>query len=162
VGHRLERLNRHARMISWSIMPRIILGYGDYEGHTLPEVSEETLQGLARRYPLKVGGFDSSDGGSLLITVAIHEEIKRRLDGGEQTKSVPTLKELATKLVASGYRQLSKVHHPDRDGAPEAQRRLNKVREFLVDACDGIADENYDAIIIQEPGPQISDEDIPF
>lgn len=145
-------------------MVRIILGYGECEGHTLPELSNESLEALSRRFPLEHDKYDLSDGRTLLITIAIHEEIRRRDSGGQQKKRIPTLKELAMQLVTKGHHQLSKVHHPDRNGAAEAQRLLNEARDHLLNACRQIADDNDDAIIIsaQEEVAEVTDEDIPF
>jgi|SRR5690348_5450625 len=143
---------------------RVILGYGTYKGYSLKELPEGTLQELSRRFPLQADRYDHSDGTSLMVTVAIHEEIARRQLGGEKLKRIPTLKELASDLVTKGYHQLSKTHHPDRKGEPETQQRLNFVRQQLLEACNELADEIHDAIIIKEDeeDPVISDEDIPF
>jgi hypothetical protein len=144
---------------------RIILGYGEYEGYSLPEVPDTLLDTLSRRFPLQSDKYDPSDGYTLIKTVAIHEEIRRRAAGGERKKRVPTLKELASDLVTKGFHQLSKTYHPDRKGDPEAQRRLNQVRDRLQNVCEDIVDENHDAIIIHGPeenGPEVTDEDIPF
>jgi hypothetical protein len=144
-------------------MARILLGYGDFEGHGLSEVSDEILDELSRRFPLTVANYDYSDGKSLLITIAIHEEVhRRRRSGAGRAKRVSTRKEMAKELVASGYRNLSKTYHPDKDGTVEAQRMLVEVRDSLVKACEGIAEDNYDAIIIWAPDVEISDADIPF
>jgi hypothetical protein len=146
-------------------MRRIVVGYGDYKDYALAELPEEHLQELSRHYPLECEKYDPSDSRSLLITVAIHEEIQRRKSGGERKKRIPTLRELATQLVAKGFHQLTKQHHPDRNGTSEAQRRLNQVREHLMRACGQIAEEDQDAIIIHDPNetvPEVNDEDIPF
>jgi hypothetical protein len=88
---------------------RVILGYGTYKGYSLKELPEGTLQELSRRFPLQADRYDHSDGTSLMVTVAIHEEIARRQLGGEKLKRIPTLKELASDLVTKGYHQLSKT-----------------------------------------------------
>jgi hypothetical protein len=144
-------------------MPRIIVGYGEFKGCTLLEVSKEFLNDLSRRFPLESNRYDTSDGFALLITVAIREEIDRRDAGGRQKIRVPSLKEMATKLVGSGYRQLSKRYHPDLNGLPEEQLRLTQARDALVAACDNIVDEdNHGSIVISDPSDIIDDADIPF
>ncbi len=119
-------------MILWRIMPRVLVGYGGFEGHTLPEVTDAFLKELAERFPLKADGLESFDRDDLIIIVAVHEEIQRRAGGGQRKKRVPTSKDLALEIVKKGYHQVSKIHHPDRDGAQEAQQRLNFVRDALV------------------------------
>jgi hypothetical protein len=144
---------------------RIILGYGEFKGCSLTEIPAALLQILSQRFPLQSDKYDPSDGYSLIITVAIHEEIRRREAGGERKKRVPTLKELASDLVTKGFHHLSKTHHPDRKGDPEAQRRLNQARDRLLEVCQDMVDENQDAIIIQASdgaSREVSDEDIPF
>jgi hypothetical protein len=146
-------------------MTRIMMRYGEFAGSTLAEIPAEHLQELATRYPLESERYDPSDARSLLIVVAIHEEIRRRGSGGTRKTRIPSLRELANQLVSKGYHQLSKVHHPDRDGTSEAQRRLNQAKEQLLQSCLEIADDSEDAIVIEaaaEVGPEISDEDIPF
>jgi hypothetical protein len=144
---------------------RIILGYGECKGHSLPETPDALLRTLSQRFPLQFDKYDPSDGYTLIKVVAIYEEVRRRDVGGERNKRVPTLKELASDVVTKGYHQLSKTHHPDRKGDPEAQRRLNEARDRLIVACGDIVEEDEDAIIIEGPeenGPEVTDEDIPF
>jgi hypothetical protein len=144
-------------------MPRITLGYGMFKGHTIPEVPDDVLKELARRFPLAVDKYDYSDSRSLLITVAVHQEVRRRESGGECKKRIPTLKELATDIVRSGFRHLSKTYHPDRSGASEAQRLLTEARDRLLNICGEMQEEYSDGeIVIEGLGPEISDEDIPF
>jgi hypothetical protein len=144
-------------------MPRITLGYGTFSGHTIPEVPNDVLKELAQRFPLAVGNYDHSDSRLLLITVAVHEEVLRRQSGGEYKKRIPTLKEMATDIVRSGFRHLSKTYHPDRSGTIEAQRMLTEARDRLLNICGEIQEEHSgDDIVIEGLGPEISDEDIPF
>lgn len=143
-------------------MRRIVVGYGEFEGHSLPEVSLSALQELSRRYPLEAAKYDSSSGRRLLIAVAIHEEIRRRENGGKQEKKIPTSKELALELVRTGFRQLSKTHHPDRDGSADTQRRLNEMRDWLLNACSQIKEESEHLLVIESVEQEIADEDIPF
>jgi hypothetical protein len=143
-------------------MPHIILGYGDFSGHTIVELPKEVLKELSERFPLESEKYNLDDPQSLLFAVAIHEEIRRREAGGQIKKRIPTPRELAQQLVNQGFRQLSKVHHPDRNGASDAQRRLTEVRDRLIIACQDVPDEDCDALRIPPPAVEISDEDIPF
>jgi hypothetical protein len=141
---------------------RIVLGFGPFSGHTLAEVPDETLKELSRRFPLESDKCDLSEPHSLLFTVAIHEEIRRREAGGLRAKRIPTPRELASQMVAKGFQHLSKTHHPDRNGSSEAQVRLNNVRSLLLQACTEIPDDDQEALSIPAEGPELSDDDIPF
>jgi hypothetical protein len=129
------------------------------------ELPDETLRQLSESYPLKSDKYDSSDSRSMLITIAVHEELQRRATGGQAKKRIPALKELAAEIVKNGFRHLSKTHHPDKSGSAEAQRRLTEARDHLLNSCVNFQeDDDEDAIVIPFPdsGPEISDEDIPF
>lgn len=143
---------------------RIILGYGDFKGYSLGEIPESLLHKLSQRFALQSNKHDDSDRNTLLITIAVHEELSRRRAGGERKKRTPTLKELALNVVTKGYHQLSKTHHPDRNGDAETQRRLTEARDILARDCEDIVEEYEDAILIppEQEFSEISDEDIPF
>jgi hypothetical protein len=141
---------------------RIVLGFGPYKGHTIPEVPDATLKELSQRFPLQSTKFDLSEPQSLLFVIAIHEEVQRREAGGAPAKRIPTPRELACQMVAKGFQQLSKTHHPDQKGSQEAQVRLSEVRTFLLRACNEIPDDDEDALSIPSEQPEISDDDIPF
>lgn len=153
-------------------MATVIVGYGEFANHALTEVSDQFLSVLAERYPLDCRRYDASEGESLLITVAIHQEVQRRAVGGHQVKRVPTIRDLASAIVSSGFQQMSKVHHPDRSGQPEAQLRLTAARDQLRRACEEIVDEGQsEAIVIGPPQPPraappysspISEDAVPF
>ncbi|MGB7598870.1 MAG: hypothetical protein WBM24_01080 [Candidatus Sulfotelmatobacter sp.] len=144
----------------------VIVGYGKYRSYRLQEIPESLLSELGGRYRLSHEAVSDADEEDLQLTIAIHEEIQRRKDGGAIAPRRPTARELAVKLVSKGFQMLSKDHHPDRGGSNEAQRALNAVRDTLLEACDHIQETEVDgALEIPEPfaesGP-ITDEDIPF
>lgn len=151
-------------------MLRIVIAYGDYEGYLLGEVPAELLDDLEKRFPLDPDHHDDSDHTVLLVTVAIHWEIKRRAAGGKARRHVPSVKELASQVVNRGFRQLSKEHHPDRTGEKEAQTRLGEAKEQLLRFCSRIKEEfDQDVILVPPPGTSprrssigITDDDIPF
>jgi hypothetical protein len=159
-------------------MPRVILGYGEYNGYRLTELPTKTLEELAARYPLPIDEQGPSEYDDLLITVAVHGEMKRREAGGKQEQRVPTLRELAEEIVTSGYHQASKNHHPDAKGHHEAQVRLTQARDELRNACSNFADDSINegtTIIPAPPTPRrratvaaddfsqgITDDDVPF
>lgn len=156
-------------------MPRVILGYGEYNGYRLTELPTKVLEELAVRYPLRVGEQFSPEYDELLITVAVHAEMKRREAGGKPENRVPTLRELAEEIVTRGYQQASKHHHPDGKGHHEAQVSLTRARDELRTACSNIVDDSNDegtTIIPAPPTPQpraraapsggIGDDDVPF
>lgn len=51
------------------------------------------------------------------------------------------VRELAVKIISTGYRVLSVKLHPDKGGSDEAQRRLNAARKLLQDLIAARADE---------------------
>lgn len=143
----------------------VIVGYGNYKNYRIDQIPQAFLSDLAVRYKLSYQAHIESDYQGLQITIAVHEELQRRAAGGPVAPREPTAKELAAKLVAKGFQQLSKDHHPDRKGGNERiQKRLNAVREELLKACTQMDDEYplEGALIIPGPSPEISDEDIPF
>jgi hypothetical protein len=156
-------------------MAQITVAYGEYSGYLINEVSDEFLGLLSQRYPLKSAPYGASDGESLLITVAVHEELARRASGGRQSTHIPTVPELAAEVIMRGFRQLSKIHHPDQGGENEAQRRLIEARDCLNRVCENISgDPPTDVVWIPEPPQQakrtprpafvggITDDDVPF
>jgi len=156
-------------------MPRVIVGSGDYNGYRLAELPAKILEELGARYPLRFDGQFSPEYDKLLITVAVHGELRRREAGGKQEPRVPTLRELAEEIVTRGYQQASKHHHPDGQGHHEAQVRLTQARDELRNACTNLADDNPDEGTTIIPAPaaptpraraaaseDISDEDVPF
>jgi len=142
----------------------VIVGYGVYKNYRIDQIPTEFLSELATRYKLSHAANVGADYNDLQITIALHEELRRRQAGGLVTPREPTAKELAKKLVTKGYQQLSKEHHPDRKGGDGgAQKRLNAVREQLQEFCNGMEDEYpEEALVIQESPGIISDDDIPF
>jgi hypothetical protein len=97
--------------------------------------------------------------------VAIHQELQRRQAGGAQVKHRPTKKRLAEGIVTKGFHELSKIHHPDRNGDNETQQMLSSARDFLHKACKEIQEDYDEETILIEPqavGTEITDEDIPF
>jgi hypothetical protein len=154
-------------------MPRVIVGYGESNGYRLTELSPKILEELGRRYPLQFDEQFAPEYDELLITVAIHAEIRRRADGGKQEPRVPTLREVAEEIVTKGYQQASKHHHPDGKGHHEAQVRLTQARDELRNACSTFADDNNEEGTTIIPAPAapraraaasegISDDDVPF
>lgn len=154
-------------------MPRVLIGYGEYQGYRLAELPAKALDDLARRYPL-LGEQQGAEYEELLITVAVHAELQRRATGGTQERRVPTVRELAEEIVTKGYQQASKHHHPDGKGHHDAQVLLNQARDELRRAATNLADyrEDESATIIPAPvvpraraappSGGISDEDVPF
>jgi hypothetical protein len=156
-------------------MAQITVAYGEYSGYLITEVPDEFLDLLGRTYPLKCASYDASDGETLLITVAVHEELARRVSGGKQSAHIPTVPEFAVAVVKKGFWELSKIHHPDQRGENEAQRRLIEARDCLNRLCENITgDPPTDVVWIPEPSQQpkrtprpafvggITDDDVPF
>lgn len=145
---------------------KVLVGYGTYKNYSLQEIPNDFLSEIAKRYPLSLDAQKAADYRDLQLTVAIHEEVQRRKDGGSRLQRRPTARELAQKLVNKGFQSLSKDHHPDRGGDEETQKRLAVARRDLLEACERFEDiEMGDALTIPEPaayGPEITDEDIPF
>jgi hypothetical protein len=145
----------------------VVVGYGEFKDYRVPELPDSFLADLAIRFPLESNKHQSSSRRDLFITVAIHQELQRRRLGGAQAKHRPTKKRLAEDIITKGFHQLSKTHHPDRNGDGEIQKTLASARDFLNRACKEIQ-EDYDdeTILITElvtnDGAEITDEDIPF
>lgn len=115
----------------------------------------EFLDLLGQRYPLKSASYNASDGETLLITVAVHEDLARRTSRGKQSTHIPTVPEFAVEAVKKGFWQLSKIHHPDQRGENEAQRRLIEARDCLNRLCENITgDRPTDVVWIPEPPQQ--------
>ena len=146
----------------------VIIGYGKYRNHRIQEIPDSFLSELAERYRLSHEAQKDADSTELLLTIAVHEEVKRRRDGGPILPREPTAREMAIKLVSKGYEILSKDHHPDRTGGSNtAQTTLNEVRAALLRACEDIKENFEGALIVPEPRTAasfggITDEDIPF
>lgn len=146
-------------------MRRVIINYGEFKDFSLQEASDAFLKELAARYPLNIGEHSASDRAELLITIAVHEELKRREFGGVQVRRRPTKRELACEIVTKGFHQLSKTHHPDRHGDGETQKLLTLSRDFLHTACKEIEEEYEEGTIFINAvavSAEITDEDIPF
>jgi len=131
------------------------MGDGEYSGHRIPELPADFLTQLAKRYPLEASKCDLSDAFTLLITVAVHEEVARRASGGHAERHLPTVNEFATHIVNHGFRALSKIHHPDLKGDTDTQRRLNEARDLLLPMAENIdGDQHSEDIKIPSGGPE--------
>lgn len=138
----------------------VVVAYGEYKDYKLQELPDSFLEKLAIRFPLQLKQHQFSGRESLFITVAIHEELQRRQSGGAQTKHRPTKRRLAEEIITKGFHQLSKMHHPDRNGDNEIQQTLSSARDFLNVASKDIQEEYDEQTIFIEA--EITDEDIPF
>jgi len=160
-------------------MPHVIVGYGQFRGYRLAELPEAVLHELAARYPVEVDNQFRPDYDDLYITLAIQAEILRRTRGGAQEKRIPSLRELALEIVATGYQQASKTYHPDGKGHHEAQLRLTQARDQLREHASNLPDEGDDQDVTAIPAPAapptkrarpaqndfeegITDDDVPF
>jgi hypothetical protein len=161
-------------------MRRILIDFGEYRGYQVSELPQGELDALAKRFPLSVENCPGLDWEDLAVTIAVHEEVRRRESGGTPTKKLPSLQELANDIVAKGFRVASKVHHPDLSGDNDAQLRLTDARDRLVTLISNIEspDDEQDAILITAPpvvraaraaeqpqdpfGFGLSDDDVPF
>jgi hypothetical protein len=152
-------------------MRRIEIGYGEYAGYSLQEVPDPFLAVLRGRFPLDAEKHDPGDSYVLLTTIAVHQELARRAQGGAVLPHVPTVQELAKDIVSKGFRQMSKTHHPDRSGELEVQKRLSAARDQLTEMCKAMKQEPArDSLVIYEdavrragrpPAEGISDDDVP-
>ncbi len=144
----------------------VVVGYGKFRSYKLQEVPEDFLAELADRYPLSHESQAQAEYSRLQLTIAIHEEVRRRERGGRPHPKQPSQREIAIKLVTKGYQFLSKDHHPDRGGSDSAQKSVNAVRAQLLKACEEVQDDSVEgALVIPDPEPgfsPITDEDIPF
>jgi hypothetical protein len=145
----------------------IVIGFGEYKNYKLQEIPDAFLSKLATAYSLSHSAHETAGNAELRATIAVHEEVYRRLNGGSVQKRAMSRKEIATKLVNAGFRSMSKEHHPDRPGGDlETQKVLADVRDCLVDVCNKIAEpEHQGAFVIPDPerlSSEISDDDIPF
>lgn len=155
-------------------MNKIFVGYGEQRGHRLNEISLSLLQTLAKRYPLDIDGKTTPAYRELVVTIAIHAEVKRRETGGKEQPHLPSIRELAEDIIKKGFQQASKLYHPDTQGQHAAQVLLGQTRDLLKQKCKTLPDfdSDKDAIVIlqnsvqpleEDIGPMdISDEDIPF
>ena len=146
----------------------VIIGFGKYKGYKLQEVPTDFLSQLATSYPLAHSSHSGSSEPMLRATIAVHEEVQRRTRGGEISRRQMPWKEMASKLVNAGFRQMSRQLHPDMPGGElEAQKALGQIRDRLVEMCREIEEpETPDAFLIPDPdmpyGLEITDDDIPF
>ncbi|HEY1756305.1 MAG TPA: hypothetical protein VGG72_12965 [Bryobacteraceae bacterium] len=132
-------------------MRRIEIGYGEYAGYALREVPDPFLAALRDRFPLDAEKHDPGDSYMLLTTIAVHQELARRAQGGAIHPHIPTVQELAKDIVTKGFRQMSLTHHPDRKGEVEAQKRLNAARDQLTEMCKALKQEPArDSLVIDE------------
>ena len=153
-------------------MRRIEIGYGEYAGYSLQEVPDLFLAVLRGRFPLDAEKHDPGDSYMLLTTIAVHQELARRAQGGAMQPHIPTVQELAKDIVSKGFRQMSMTHHPDRSGKLETQQRLSAARDQLTEMCKAMKQEPArDSLVIYEdavrragrpPAEGISDDDVPF
>jgi hypothetical protein len=134
-------------------MRRILLGFGEFKGYQICELPHDQLEALAERFPLSVENCSGLDWEDLAVTIAIHEEVRRREAGGTPMKKVASLQELANEIVTKGFRVVSKVHHPDLSGDHDAQLRLTAARDQLLALIGNIepTDEEQDVIFIAGP-----------
>src|ERR1700733_11723700 len=103
----------------------IVIGFGEYKNYTLEEIPDAFLAGLAKSYSLSHSAHETSGKVELKATIAVHEEVERRANGGVVRKRAMSRKEIAIKLVNAGFRYMSKQHHPDRAGGDlETQKVL--------------------------------------
>ena len=132
-------------------MRRIEIGYGEYAGYSLREVPDAFLAGLRDRFPLDAEKHDPGDSYMLLTTIAVHQELARRAQGGAVLPHIPTVQELAKDIVSKGFRQMSMTHHPDRSGKLETQKRLGEARDQLTELCKSMKQEPArDSLVIYE------------
>jgi hypothetical protein len=132
-------------------MRRIEIGYGEYAGYSLREVPDAFLAGLRDRFPLDAEKHDPGDSYMLLTTIAVHQELARRAQGGAVLPHIPTVQELAKDIVSKGFRQMSMTHHPDRNGKLETQKRLAAARDQLTEMCKAMKQEPArDSLVIYE------------
>jgi hypothetical protein len=127
------------------------------------------LAKLALRYSLSHSAHDASGEIELRATIAVHEELGRRGNGGKISRRPPFRKEIATKLINAGFRHVSKEYHPDRAGGDaEAQKMLSEMRDYLLSSCSKIVEpQRKGAFVIPNPDSfaqltEITDDDIPF
>lgn len=76
----------------------IVIGFGEYRNYRIQEISDEFLAKLAKSYPLSHSAHEDSDRWRLKTTIAVHEEVLRRKNGGALQKRMLSRKEIATKL----------------------------------------------------------------
>jgi len=153
-------------------MKRILIGFGDYKDYHLAEVPDDFLAILQKRFPLDLQACASSNADYLLVTIAVNQECARRGEGGKALRRMPSVRELALDIVNQGFRHVSKVHHPDRNGEVEAQKRASDAKRQLLDACNKLKVDYepgailIDSTTIRPPGRQfsegITDDDVPF
>ena len=147
----------------------IVIGFGEFKNYKLQEIPDLLLTELAKSYGLSHTSHDNSDKVTLRATIAVHEEVQRRANGGAIWTRPVSRREIATKLVNLGFRHLSKAHHPDKAGGDlETQKVLAEMRDYLLTACNKILEPGHPgAFVIPDPHPyahstEITDDDIPF
>jgi hypothetical protein len=157
-------------MLDVQTMSGIVIGYGKYRGYRLAEIPQQLLDELAARFPLRVTEHSTAEYAELLVTIAIHEELSRRANGGQPKRHPPSVRQCASDIIGRGFQQASKDHHPDGKGDHEAQLRLTRARDLLRRTIDSFPDEidAYSQTLIPEPGQPvrgpstIRDDDVPF
>ncbi len=137
-------------------MRHVLVGYGDYTGWRLSEVPDNILTELAKRFPLNTGRCEEFKQDDLFVVVAVHEELARRSAGGLPQKRVPPTKDLAKEIIGKGFRELSKVHHPDRSGEPAIQVRLTAARDQLLKMAESIGPDYREREVVMIPRPLTS------
>ncbi|MBL8234884.1 MAG: hypothetical protein JNL98_40665 [Bryobacterales bacterium] len=156
-------------------MPRVIVGYGQYQGYRPAELPNEVLYDLGHDYPLQLKVNATPDAHLLMITIALHSEIERRRRGAGPEKRSPTVRELALDIVDRGYRNASKQISLGSRGREEKISRLTEAREFLLQAITRSASDEENDGVIEIPAPPQSkwdrdyretypceDDDVPF
>lgn len=93
-------------------MPR--LQFGKWEGYDIRDVDREYLEWLKEHSERTIN----------MVT----EELERRDNDAEASMS------WMERIIAAGYRELSKKHHPDRGGDPEEMKELNASHDLLKEA----------------------------
>ena len=132
-------------------MPRIEIGFGEYAGYSLRELPDPFLATLRDRFPLDAEKPDPGDSYVLLTTIAVHQELARRAQGGAIQPHIPTVQELEKEIVTKGFRHMSMTHHPDRKGQLEAQQRLTAARDQFTEMCKALKQEPArDSLVIDE------------
>jgi hypothetical protein len=74
-------------------MRRILISYGEFSGYQIAELPQQELEVLAMRFPLSAEDCPGRDWDELVITIAIHAEVRRRENGGKPLKKFPSLQE---------------------------------------------------------------------
>jgi hypothetical protein len=95
--------------------------FGKFRGWPLPDLPDDYLRWLRTLPTLREP-----------LRSAIAEEWARRGEGRSGVGSLAAeVRPLVEEVVAVGYRQLAKVHHPDHGGAKRTMQRLNDAVDWL-------------------------------